>query len=107
MLSHDDRSRLRQIESMLRADDPILDRALEQGRPRAPREYRRARWHTLAYVALTAIVLAVSVATSRWPAVSAGCVLAAIALSLAAAVAGTGACRDRPVPDRRRRRADP
>jgi hypothetical protein len=90
---------------MLRDDDPVLDRALGQGRPRAPREYRRTRWQTLTYAALTAIMLAVSVATSRWPAVSAGCVLAAIALSLAASVAGTGACRDRPVHPRRRRAA--
>jgi hypothetical protein len=107
MLSHDDRSRLRQIESMLRADDPVLDRALEQGRPRPPREYRRARRHTLVYVTFAAIVLAAGVVTNRWPAVSGGCVLATIALTIAAAVAGTGTCRDRPVHPRRKRRADP
>jgi Protein of unknown function (DUF3040) len=104
MLSHDDRSRLERIESMLRTDDPILDRALQQGKPRAPREYRRTRLHTLAYAMLAVAVLALSVATSRWPAVSAGCVLATVALSLAAVVAGTGTCRDRPA--RRHRRRD-
>lgn len=103
MLSHDDRSRLEQIECMLRTDDPILDRALQRGKPRAPREYRRARLHTLTYTTLIVVVLTLSVVTSRWPPVSAGCVLIAIALSLAATVAGTGACRDRPVPHRRRR----
>jgi len=95
MLSHDDRSRLEQIESMLRADDPVLDRALQRGRPRAPREYRRARWRSVACLALTAVVLVVSVATSRWPAVSSACLLAAIASSMSAVVVGTRGKRDR------------
>jgi hypothetical protein len=106
MLSHDDRSRLEQIESMLRADDPILDRALQQGRPRAPREYRRTRLQILTYATLMAVVLALSVATSRWPVVSGGCVLTAIALGLAAELAGTRTSRDWPVPRRRKRRGD-
>jgi hypothetical protein len=52
--------------------------------------------HTLTYVALTVVVLALSVATSSWPAVSAGCVFTTIALSLAASVAAAGTGRDRP-----------
>jgi len=88
MLSHDDRSRLDQIESMLRADDPVLDRALQRGRPRAPREYRRARLRTVVLLALTAAVLALSVVVSRWPMVSSGCLLAAIALSMTACAGG-------------------
>jgi uncharacterized membrane protein YdbT with pleckstrin-like domain len=107
MLSHDDRSRLEQIESMSRADDPILDRALQRGRPRAPREYRRARLRILTYATLMAVVLALGVATSRWPVVSAGCVLTAIALGLAADLAGTRTSRDWPVPRRRKWRGDP
>jgi len=96
MLSHDDRGRLEQIESMLRADDPALDRALQRGRPRAPREYRRARSRTILCLALTAVVLALSVATSRWPAASSGCLLAAIALSMTAVLTGTRGPRDHP-----------
>jgi hypothetical protein len=87
MFNHEDGIRLELIASRLRDDDPVLTRALQEGQPRAPREYRRARLHMLAYAVLSASALALAVAFSAWPLGSAAALLAAIVFSLFAAVA--------------------
>jgi hypothetical protein len=56
MAGPDDRV-LGEIEARLRRDDPAFVRALDEGRPRSPREYRRTGAWTLLVVGVAAFAL--------------------------------------------------
>ncbi|MGC9497571.1 DUF3040 domain-containing protein [Streptomyces sp. WG7] len=72
-----DDQRLGEIESRLRRDDPRFARALDVGRPRRPREYRRVRAWLLLATALAA--LGAGIALAHGLLIATGLVLAGIA----------------------------
>jgi hypothetical protein len=96
MLSRNERDRLESIGRTLDADDPGLAKAIRDGRPHPPREYRAARRRMLAYAGSSASTLILAVIANPIPALSGGLLLLCLASGMAAIMTERIPNADRP-----------
>lgn len=84
MLDGDERDPLDRLAAGLLHDDPHFARALREGHPRPPREYRQARQRRGLLFLACAVCLALAAVLNSRPVISGACLLVALASGLAA-----------------------